>query len=666
MNEPLEQLIQSSMLRDQGRFRRRWEGLRTGDGAGLARLRGEVVVSAGLRRQRAGAVPVIRFPEELPVSGKREELAAVIRDHQVIVVCGETGSGKTTQIPKICLEMGRGVAGMIGHTQPRRIAARAVSARIAEELGGKVGGTVGFKIRFSDNVSPTTLIKLMTDGILLAETQTDPLLSQYDTIIIDEAHERSLNIDFLLGYLKQLLPKRPDLKLIITSATIDPESFARHFGGTPVVMVSGRTYPVEVRYRDPRVAPVVDVEEDGERVVEEIDEEAPDMLRAIVEGVGELMKEGSGDILVFLSGEREIRETAGALEEEFGGRLELLPLFARLSAEEQQRVFAASKKRRVVLSTNVAETSLTVPGIRFVIDPGLARISRYSPRSKVQRLPIEPISQASANQRMGRCGRVAAGICIRLYSEEDFVARPLFTEPEIVRTNLAAVILQMKAFRLGAIEEFPFLQPPNARLIADGYQTLLELGAVDNALALTPLGARIARLPIDPRIARMILAGQAEGVEKEVLIIAAALSVQDPRERPLEKQEAADAAHLEFRDEHSDFLAYLKLWEWYHREAKQLSVNKLRRACQARFLSFTRMREWHDVHAQLHELLEEMRKESSAPGVRPAAHPQTAPPPHPRRPVAKPQKSQAKRIPHADDPRSNPRRPQGQARPPEL
>ncbi len=662
MHEPLDQLIKSAMLRDQSRFRRRRESLRTGDAPGLARLRQEVTLSAGLRLRRQGAVPVIRFPEELPVSAKREELAAVIDHHQVIVVCGETGSGKTTQLPKICLEMGRGIAGMIGHTQPRRIAARAVAARIAEELGGKVGGVggaVAFKIRFSDNVSDSTYLKLMTDGILLAETQTDPLLTQYDTLIIDEAHERSLNIDFLLGYLKQLLPKRPDLKLIITSATIDPDSFARHFNGAPVVMVGGRTYPVETRYRDPRVAPLVDVEEDGSRVIEESDEETPDMLKAIVDAVGELTKEwGSGDILIFLSGEREIRETSNALEEEFGNRLELLPLFARLSTEEQQRVFAPSKKRRIVLATNVAETSLTVPGIRFVIDPGLARISRYSPRSKVQRLPIEPISQASANQRMGRCGRVAAGICIRLYSEENFLARPLFTEPEISRTNLAAVILQMKAFRLGNIEDFPFLQPPNARLVADGYQTLLELGAVDKQLALTPLGARIARLPIDPRIARMILAGQAEGVEKEVLIIAAALSVQDPRERPLDKQEAADAAHLEFRDEHSDFLSYLKLWDWYHREAKQLSVNKLRRACQARFLSFTRLREWHDVHAQLHDLLAEMRQENPAPGIHPVAHPRRAP--------AKPQISHAKRISHADDPRSNPRRPQSQTRPPQL
>jgi len=539
----------------------------------------------------------------------------------VIVVCGETGSGKTTQLPKICLDMGRGIAGMIGHTQPRRIAARAVAARIAEELHTKVGpqGSVAFKIRFSDNVSEKTLIKLMTDGILLAETQTDRLLQQYDTIIIDEAHERSLNVDFLLGYLKQLLPQRPDLKVIITSATIDPESFSRHFNGCPIIMVSGRTYPVEVRYHDPLGTPHGNAGPASEATPilardRSLDEEEPDILQAIVDAAAKLTREShTGDILIFLSGEREIRETTTALDDHFGNRIELLPLYARLSTEEQQRVFAPSKKRRIVLATNVAETSLTVPGIRYVIDPGLARISRYNPRSKVQRLPIEPVSQASANQRMGRCGRVAEGICIRLYSEENFLARPVFTDPEILRTNLAAVILQMKSLHLGAIEDFPFLEKPNFRLIADGYQTLIELGAVDKDLALTPLGAQLARLPLDPRIARMILAGQAEGVEKDVLVIAAALSVQDPRERPLDKQDAADTAHLEFRDEHSDFLAYLKLWDWYHKQAKNLSTNKLRRTCQAHFLSFTRMREWHDIHEQLADLLCEMRTPTPRP-----------------------------------------------------
>ena len=616
MSQELEQLIRQAMLRDQWHFRRTWEALRRQNG-NEAELRRRIAQSVALRERRLRERPAVRYPEELPVSVRRGEIAAAIQKNQVIVVCGETGSGKTTQLPKICLEMGRGAGGMIGHTQPRRIAARSVTARIAEELACRPGQEVAYKIRFSDNVTERTYLKLMTDGILLAETQHDRFLNQYDTIIIDEAHERSLNIDFLLGYLKQLLPRRPDLKLIITSATIDPERFSRHFADCPILTISGRTYPVEVRYRDPHAPAVIEMQEDGSRIIdEELDEEEPDILRAIVSAAGEVTALGPGDLLIFLSGEREIRETATALEEAFGSRVELLPLYARLSAQEQQRVFVQSKKRRIILATNVAETSLTVPGIRYVIDPGLARISRYSPRGKgrggsvgggVQRLPIEPISQASANQRAGRCGRVAAGVCVRLYSEENFLARPLFTEPEILRTNLAAVILQMKALRLGPIEQFPFLEKPNARLIADGYQTLIELGAVNKAQELTPLGARLARLPIDPRIARMILAGQEQGVEEEVLIIAAALSVQDPRERPLDRQEAADAAHLEFRDEHSDFLSCLKLWQWYHRQAKQLSVNKLRRACGERFLSFTRMREWHDVHTQLSELLEEMR-----------------------------------------------------------
>jgi ATP-dependent helicase HrpA len=610
----VQQLIPQAMLHDQWNFRRRLDALRnklarhqTGP-VGLAELSQQIALSIARRNQRAATLPKPSFPAELPVSQRRDEIAEAIQKDQVVVICGETGSGKTTQLPKICLELGRGVAGLIGHTQPRRIAARSVAARIAEELHTKIGEHVAYKIRFSDNVSERTYVKLMTDGILLAETQNDRFLNQYDTLIIDEAHERSLNIDFLLGYLRQLLPKRPDLKLIITSATIDPQSFSTHFNNAPIVMVSGRTYPVETRYRDPHTPKVVEVEEDGQRVEqEELDEEEPDMLLAIVAAVDEILAIGPGDILVFLSGEREIRETAKELEGHLRGNVEILPLFARLSAEEQQRIFAASKQRRIVLATNVAETSLTVPGIRYVIDPGLARISRYSPRSKVQRLPIEPVSQASANQRKGRCGRVAAGVCIRLYSEENFNTRPLFTEPEILRTNLAAVILQMKSLKLGPIEEFPFLEKPNARLIADGYQTLLELGAVDKASQLTPLGAQLARLPIDPRIARMILAAQNENVEKEVLIIAAALSVQDPRERPLDQQQAADAAHLEFRDPDSDFLGYLKMWDWYHKEARTLSTNKLRRACQERFLSYTRMREWHDIHEQLTELLAEIR-----------------------------------------------------------
>jgi ATP-dependent helicase HrpA len=613
MENDLAPLIDQAMMRDRWNFRRRWEALRArGGGPAVEGLRRQVEASIAARQRRLQERPAIRYPEELPVSGRRDEIRAAIEQHQVVVVCGETGSGKTTQLPKILLEMGRGVAGMIGHTQPRRIAARSVAARIAEELGTNVGEAVAYKIRFSDNVSEKTYIKLMTDGILLAETQNDRFLNGYDTLIIDEAHERSLNIDFLLGYLKQLLPKRPDLKIIITSATIDPGSFSKHFNDCPIVMVSGRTYPVEVRYRDPLPARIVDELEDGERVVEEVDEEEPDMLAAVVRGVEECAAEGAGDVLVFLSGEREIREAGKAIDDAMGGRVEIVPLYARLSTQEQQRVFATGKKRRIVLATNVAETSLTVPGIRYVVDSGLARISRYAPRSKVQRLPIEPVSQASANQRAGRCGRIAPGVCVRLYSESDFQTRPVFTEPEILRTNLAAVILQMKALRLGAVEDFPFLEKPNARLIADGYQTLLELGAVDKELKLTPLGEKLARLPIDPRIARMIIAGQAEGVEEEVLVIAAAMSVQDPRERPLEKQQAADAAHEEFRDEDSDFLSYLKLWTWWKGASKEMGAGKLRRACSDRFLSYVRMREWIDVHSQLEEVLGELRGEERA------------------------------------------------------
>jgi ATP-dependent helicase HrpA len=601
-------LIEQAMLRDQWGFRRRFDRLRThGTPHALAALRIEIESSAAFRSRRAAAIPAITFPPELPVSERRTEIADAIRANQVTVICGETGSGKTTQLPKILLEMGYGVGGIIGHTQPRRIAARTVAARIADELSTRLGDTVGYKVRFSDHVSDKTAVKLMTDGILLAETQGDRFLYAYDALIIDEAHERSLNIDFLLGYLKQLLPKRPDLKLIITSATIDPERFSEHFNNAPIVMVSGRTYPVEVRYRDLLNPAPIDIEEDGQRAEPEPrDEEEPDILAGIVEAVDELLGIGGGDILVFLSGEREIRETAKELEGHLRNRADILPLFARLSTEEQQRVFTLTGKRRIVLATNVAETSLTVPGIRYVIDPGLARVSRYSWRSKVQRLPIEKISQASANQRKGRCGRVAAGVCIRLYSEEDFLARPLFTEPEILRTNLAAVILQMKSLRLGPIEEFPFLEKPHARLIADGYQTLLELGAVDKDQKLTRLGERLARLPIDPRIARIVLAGKAEGVEPELLIIAAAMSVQEPRERPIDKQQAADAAHAEFRDEHSDFLSYLKLWAWWHKESRATSVNKMRRACKERFLSYTRMREWLDVHSQLVETLKEV------------------------------------------------------------
>ena len=544
------------------------------------------------RHSRQQNLPRPMFPQNLPVVERKAEIAEAISRNQVIVLCGETGSGKTTQLPKVCLELGRGVSGMIGHTQPRRIAARSVATRIAQELDSPLGQAVGFKVRFQDKLSDATYIKLMTDGILLAETQNDRFLDQYDTLIIDEAHERSLNIDFLLGYIKQLLPRRPDLKVIITSATIDPQRFSRHFNDAPILMVSGRTYPVETRYR-----PLTS---------HDPDEEAIEMGDAILNAVQEVFREGPGDILIFLAGERDIRETADILRKANLPGTEILPLYARLSAEDQMRVFKAHSGRRIVLSTNVAETSLTVPGIRFVIDPGFARMSRYSSRTKVQRLPIEPISQASADQRKGRCGRIEAGICVRLYSEEDFNSRPQYTEPEILRTNLASVILQMKSLRLGQVQDFPFIEPPDYRAIRDGYQTLHELGAIDENNELTRLGEEMSRLPIDPRISRMVLAAVEEGVLREVLIIAAALSVQDPRERPMDKQELADQAHAPFRDESSDFLGYLKLWNWYHQTAREVSSSKLRKLCQENFLSFVRMREWHDIHQQLLALTTEM------------------------------------------------------------
>src|SRR5688572_26993904 len=545
--------------------------------------------------RRLANLPKPTYPEELPVVARKDEIARAIQENQVVIVSGETGSGKTTQLPKICLQLGRGVNGLIGHTQPRRIAARTVAARIAQELKSPLSHAVGYKVRFADKLSQDTYIKLMTDGILLAETQGDRFLEAYDTIIIDEAHERSLNIDFLLGYLKQLLPKRPDLKLIITSATIDPERFSKHFNGAPIVMVSGRTYPVEIRYR-----PIV---------AEEEDEEDPSVLEAILAAVDEVWREGKGDVLLFLSGEREIRETAEALRKHHPPGVEVMPLYARLSADEQMRVFAPHDRPRIVLATNVAETSLTVPGVKYVIDPGYARVSRYATRTKVQRLPIERVSRASANQRAGRCGRVSEGICVRLYSEENFSARPEFTEPEILRTNLASVILQMKFLRLGEIQDFPFVEPPDYRAIKDGFQTLHELGAIDEHNELTALGAQLARLPIDPRIARMILAARDENCLEEVLVIAAALSVQDPRERPMDKQEPADAAHAQFRDERADFVAFLNLWHWYHEQAKHLSGSKLRKLCRDNFLSWVRLREWHDIHGQLNGLVADLSHE---------------------------------------------------------
>ncbi|WP_280408512.1 ATP-dependent RNA helicase HrpA [Nocardia brasiliensis] len=598
-------------LRDEYRLRRRLDRARGGD---LGAVEAEIAAAELRIDARRAAVPQIRYPEQLPVTQRRDDIAAAIAAHQVVIVAGETGSGKTTQIPKICLELGRGIRGTIGHTQPRRLAARTVAERIAEELGTELGDVVGYTVRFTDHASDRTLIKLMTDGILLAEIQRDRLLRRYDTIIIDEAHERSLNIDFLLGYLKQLLPRRPDLKVIITSATIDPELFARHFAdekGTPapIVEVSGRSYPVELRYRPLSLELPGDDEDDEDTTV--VDRDPVD---AIGDAVTELFAEGDGDVLVFLSGEREIRDAADALRDLKLPRTEILPLYARLSTAEQHRVFAPHPGRRVVLATNVAETSLTVPGIRYVIDPGTARISRYSMRTKVQRLPIEKVSQASARQRAGRCGRVADGICIRLYSEDDFEARPAFTEPEILRTNLAAVILQMTALGLGDIENFPFVEAPDRRAIRDGIALLEELGALgrrtdgksgpetrtdDYGLTLTPIGRDMAQLPVDPRMARMLVEAHGTGCLAEVLIIVAALSIQDVRERPAEHQQAADTKHARFVVEGSDFLAYLRLWDYLTEQRKSLSSNQFRRMCREEFLHYLRIREWQDLHGQL-------------------------------------------------------------------
>ncbi|WP_175813320.1 ATP-dependent RNA helicase HrpA [Burkholderia contaminans] len=556
-------------------------------------------------------IPPITYPESLPVSGKRDEIARAIAGHQVVIVCGETGSGKTTQLPKICLDLGRGLGaggtGLIGHTQPRRLAASSTGRRIAEELGTPFGEVVGYKVRFTDNLAPGASVKLMTDGILLAETQTDPLLKAYDTLIIDEAHERSLNIDFLLGYLKEILPRRPDLKLIVTSATIDADRFARHFGTderpAPVIEVSGRLYPVEMRYRPvAEDRPAVKNAEGtaGRDRVKTAREAERDLMDAIVDAVDELCREGPGDVLVFLPGEREIREAAEALRKHHPPHTEILPLFARLSAADQDKVFKASNARRIVLATNVAETSLTVPGIRYVVDTGLARVKRYSYRNKVEQLQVESISQAAANQRAGRCGRVADGVCIRLYEESDYQARARFTDPEILRSSLASVILRMKSLHLTAIESFPFLEPPPGRAIADGYQLLNELGAVDDDNALTPLGRELARLPLDPRVGRMILAARDQQSLREVLIIASALSVQDPRDRPIEAQEQADQAHRRFADERSEFLQWLKIWAWFEEAvAHKKSNRQLIDACRQNFLSHLRLREWRDVHSQL-------------------------------------------------------------------
>ncbi len=573
------------------------------------------------RRER---LPQPEFADDLPVNARRAEIAELIETHQVVIVCGETGSGKTTQIPKICLELGRGTTGLIGHTQPRRIAARATAARIAQELQSELGTHVGYKIRFADRTSPASYVKLMTDGILLAETQGDPWLLAYDTLILDEAHERSLNIDFLLGYLKQILPKRPDLKLIITSATIDAERFAKHFvtdgKAAPVIEVSGRLYPVELRYRPVQNDETAANDKDDER----------DLYDAIVDACDELGLCGPGDILVFLPGEREIRDAAEALRKHaftHGAVLanshpEILPLFARLSADEQSRIFRPHQGRRIVLATNVAETSLTVPGIRYVVDTGLARVKRYSYRNKVEQLQVEKIAQASANQRAGRCGRVAAGVCVRLYDEQDFAQRPPYADPEILRSSLAGVILRMKALRIGDVESFPFIESPPPKAISDGYQLLLELGAVTEDRALTPIGQQLAAMPLDPRVARMIVAARDEGCLSEVLVIASALTVQDPRERPQERQGSADSAHQKFADEKSEFLSWLKLWKWYAAEVEhKKSQRKLVQACHENYLSALRMREWNDIHSQLHSLVAENQwKENQLPATYESIH----------------------------------------------
>ena len=647
----LESALQSCMLADRfvlrRKFREAGDSQKLKDEKSLAkaqRLINEITQKIRTSQQkfasRLASLPTPEYPPELPVSGKKDEISAAIANNQVVIVCGETGSGKTTQLPKICLELGRGVSGLIGHTQPRRIAARSVASRIAQELKSPLGEVVGYKVRFNDKLTESTYIKLMTDGILLAETQGDKFLNAYDTIIIDEAHERSLNIDFLLGYLKQLLPKRPDLKIIVTSATIDATRFSEHFNGAPVIEVSGRTYPVEIRYRPLGKAGFrakegadaenaqFDLDDDTDflsanilgiarkakteaRWLEEDDEEEA-IEEAILDAADDLLRQGDGDILVFLPGEREIRDTAEHLRK-YQGRsaklkhIEVLPLFARLSIEDQQKIFKPHHTRRIVLATNVAETSLTVPGIKYVIDAGLARMNRYSTRAKVEQLQIEKISQAAAKQRAGRCGRVSNGICVRLYSEQDFDGRPEFTEPEILRSSLASVILRMAALRLGDINEFPFIEAPSSRLVTDGYQLLQELGAVDSQRKITETGLQLARLPLDPRVGRMILAAKHESCLKEILIIASVLSMQDPRERPMDKREAADNAHAKFAGEGSDFMSYLKLWDFYDNALNTKKSNKdLLNQCHSNFLSFLRLKEWRELHGQIKQITDEM------------------------------------------------------------
>ncbi|EGQ9188169.1 ATP-dependent RNA helicase HrpA [Vibrio cholerae] len=613
----LKKALGECLIKDRFRFSKRIDGAsriknKSARNAVFDEIALDIAQSMMVVEQRKQQMPKIEYPALLPVSQKRDDIAQAIAHHQVVIVAGETGSGKTTQLPKICAELGRGKYGLIGHTQPRRLAARSVANRIAEEMETELGGFVGYKVRFTDQISDQTQIKLMTDGILLAEIQNDRFLNQYDTIIIDEAHERSLNIDFILGYLKQLLPRRPDLKVIITSATIDPERFSKHFSNAPIIEVSGRTYPVEVRYRP--LAGDDDSESDR------------DQLEGIFQAVDELCDEGLGDILIFMNGEREIRDTADALSKRNLRDTEIVPLYARLSAGEQNKIFQPHAGRRIVLATNVAETSLTVPGIKYVIDPGTARISRYSYRTKVQRLPIEPISQASANQRKGRCGRTEEGICIRLYSEEDFLSRPEFTDPEILRTNLASVILQMTALGLGDIEAFPFVEAPDKRNIQDGVRLLEELGAINDQIKdpkkrLTESGKQLARLPIDPRLARMVLEASKLGCLKEVMIIASALSIQDPRERPSDKQQSADDKHRRFNHEDSDFLTLVNLWHYIGQQQKALTSNQFRRQCKLDYLNYLRVREWQDVYTQLHQSTREMGfKLNDEPGSYHAVH----------------------------------------------
>ncbi len=612
----LKQLLPHCLLKDQVRIGRRlmdWGRQRShprGAIPALGRLLAEARDSVSLRERKQALIPPLSYPPALPITARRAEIVAAIKAHQVVVIAGETGSGKTTQLPKMCLEAGLGVRAKIGCTQPRRVAALSLSRRLAEELDREWGREVGCKIRFSDQTRPETCVKFMTDGILLAETQADPTLCEYDAIIIDEAHERSLNIDFLLGHLKQLLARRDDLKLIITSATIDTQSFSKHFNDAPIIEVSGRMFPVEVVYApfDPQC------EERGEITY----------VDAAVEAVGRILEESQyGDLLVFMPSERDIIETRDALQERRSGGVELVPLFGRLSPEDQQRVFAPSRARRVVIATNIAETSLTVPGIRFVVDTGLARMSHYQSHTRAKRLPIEPISQSSANQRKGRCGRVEEGICVRLYSEEDFQSRPPYTQPEIQRANLAEVILRMKAFQLGDMEVFPFLNPPTAAAVQGGYRLLQEIGALDPHKELTDIGRRLARLPIDPTIGRMILQAQKEHALKEVLIIAAGLSIQDPRERPMDQQDAASAAHRRFHHPTSDFLTLHNIWEAYHDTWDSFKTqSQMRRFCKAHFLSYPRMREWRDLHAQIHEALEDIGDfvENRAPASYEAVH----------------------------------------------